>query len=126
MAVKRLLWHRIPNRNHRDDSPIRRLNNLTMIKLLRIPLVQLKPDRPEYLRQFDKFVLVDGQPVHNDFFSRLHYSAVIDHHPLSAVPDDSFNDIRTEYGSTSTIMTEYLVAARIKPSRPWRLRCSTE
>ena len=117
MAVKRLLRHRVRSVTVGMIRPIRRLNNLTMIKLLKIPLVQLKLEHPEYMEQFDRFVLVDGQPSHNEFFGRLHYSAVIDHHPLTMVPEDSFKDIRSEYGSTSTILTEYLYAAGIRPSR---------
>jgi len=33
------------------------------------------------------------------------------------LPDIPFLDIRPDYGATSTILTEYLIAAKIKPSR---------
>ncbi len=40
---------------------------------------------------------------------------VIDHHPDTGVKA-SFTDIRPEYGANASIMTEYLRAAKIKPS----------
>ena len=64
----------------------------------------------------DKFVLVDGQPSHNDFFSRFHYTAVIDHHPQNESIDAAFSDVRPDYGATSTIMTQYLRSAGVEPS----------
>ena len=117
LAVKRLLRRKVHAVSIGIIRPIRRLNNLTMIKLLRISLMRLSRDHPGYTQEFNKFVLVDGQPIHNDFFAKIRYAAVIDHHPLSAATDDSFTDIRPEYGATSTILTEYLIAAGIKPSR---------
>jgi nanoRNase/pAp phosphatase (c-di-AMP/oligoRNAs hydrolase) len=85
-----------------------------MVRLLRLKLLPLyKVD----IENSDKFVLVDGQPAHNDFFSRIHYAAVIDHHPSTEISDSDFCDVRPEYGSTSSILTQYLRAARIKPSQ---------
>ncbi len=44
---------------------------------------------------------------------------VIDHHPMLKLSRTAaFRDIRPSYGSTSTIITEYLVAAGLVPSRP--------
>jgi nanoRNase/pAp phosphatase (c-di-AMP/oligoRNAs hydrolase) len=115
LAVKRLLWHKVASTSIGIIRPIRRLNNLAMVRLLRVPLFSLKkPHSP----QADKLVLVDGQPSHNDAFSSFHYTVVIDHHPESeAVTNASLCDVRPEYGSTSTIMTQYLRAAKIKPSQ---------
>lgn len=114
LAVRRLLWHKVRSTVIGMIRPIRRLNNLTMVKLLRLPLVLLNKER---LGQYDKLILVDGQPHHSDFFSQLEYSAVIDHHPAGPPVESCFNDIRTGYGATSSILTEYLLAAGIKPSR---------
>jgi nanoRNase/pAp phosphatase (c-di-AMP/oligoRNAs hydrolase) len=85
-----------------------------MVKLLRLPLFPLKTFDT---RKLDKVVLVDGQPSHNDLFNRFHYSVVIDHHPQNETLKANFCDVRPEYGSTSTIMTQYVMAAKIKPSR---------
>ena len=75
----------------------------------------LNRDKPE---RYDKYVVVDGQPSHNEFFQRFHYTAIIDHHPITnAFGETPFVDIRPDHGSTSTILTEYLRTARIKPSQ---------
>jgi nanoRNase/pAp phosphatase (c-di-AMP/oligoRNAs hydrolase) len=115
LAFKRLLWHKVQSTTIGMIRPIRRLNNLTMVRVLRIPLVLLNRDKPE---PYDKYVVVDGQPSHNEFFQRFHYTAIIDHHPVLDSPSqDSFVDIRPDYGSTSTILMEYLRTAHIKPSQ---------
>lgn len=114
LAFRRLLWHRVQSTTIGMIRPIRRLNNVTMVRLLKLPLVLLdRAQRPS----FDKYVLVDAQPSHNDYFGGLPYSAVIDHHPVTTSADASFVDIRPEYGSTSTILIGYLKAAGIKPSQ---------
>jgi len=60
---------------------------------------------------------VDGQPNHSESFAALNYDVVIDHHPLSPQLQASFVDIRPQYGATATIMTEYLRAAKLRPSK---------
>ncbi|MCE5243065.1 MAG: DHH family phosphoesterase [Syntrophobacteraceae bacterium] len=115
LTVKRLLWHKVQSVTIGMIRPIRRLNNITMVRLLRLPLVMIKQDQ---LTRYDKFVVVDSQPAHNAFFQRISYTAVIDHHPVSAPPvEAAFVDVRDEYGATSTILLEYLDAAGIRPSR---------
>jgi len=115
LALKRILWHRVQSTTIGMIRPIRRLNNLTMVRILKLPLVLLTRDKPE---RFDKYVVVDGQPNHNEFFQRFHYTAVIDHHPAgNSLGEASFVDIRPGYGSTSTILTEFMKTARIKPSK---------
>lgn len=115
LALKRLLWHKVQSTTVGMIRPIRRLNNLTMSRLLRLPLIQLHRDQ---LNSYDKYIVVDGQPSHNDFFRQFQYTAVIDHHPINeSIERVPFCDIRPGFGSTSTILTEYLRAANIKPSR---------
>jgi nanoRNase/pAp phosphatase (c-di-AMP/oligoRNAs hydrolase) len=114
LAMKRLLWHKVASTTIGMIRPIRRLNNITMVRLLRLPLV---PARKRDLDRCGKFILVDGQPSHNDFFSNIPFSAIIDHHPANYDLGVPFSDIRPEYGSTSTIMTQYLRAAKIMPSK---------
>lgn len=114
LAVKRLLWRKVASTTIGIIRPIRRLNNLTMVRLLHLPLFLLKThdaNKP------DKVVLVDAQPSHNDHFNRFNYAVVIDHHPQNHKVNSGFNDVRPEYGATSTIMTQYLRAAKIKPSQ---------
>jgi nanoRNase/pAp phosphatase (c-di-AMP/oligoRNAs hydrolase) len=117
LALKRLLWHKVQSTTIGLIRPMKRLNNLTLIRLLRLPLVVLNKDNiQDYTKSTTKYVLVDGQPSHNDFFGQFSYSVIIDHHPLTTV-DASFIDIRPEYGATATMLTEYLHAAKIKPSQ---------
>jgi len=114
LAVKRLLWHKAASTSIGIIRPVRRLNNLTMVRLLHLRLLPLYTIGAG---NFDKFVLVDGQPAHSDVFSEFAYTVVIDHHPASVKTEADFSDVRPEYGSTSTIMTQYLRAAKIKPSQ---------
>lgn len=114
LAFKRLLWRKVQSTTIGMIRPIRRLNNLTMVRLLKLPLILLKKDRMD---PFDKYVLVDGQPTHNDFFRHFSYTCVMDHHPTNNSIEGSYLDIRPEYGATSTILTEYLTAAGIKPAQ---------
>lgn len=114
LAVKRLLWHKVASTTIGMIRPIRRLNNITMVRLLHLPLF---PAKKGDSNKFDKFILVDNQPSHNESFNGISFTAVIDHHPVTAEVDTPFVDIRPQLGSTSTIMTQYLRAAQIKPSK---------
>jgi nanoRNase/pAp phosphatase (c-di-AMP/oligoRNAs hydrolase) len=113
MAVKRLLWQRVAGITLCHRNVIQRPDNLTMIRRLGVRLVHLETIAPEH---FSRKVLVDSQPEHNEVFAGFTYDAIIDHHPDSR-PKAGFVDIRPRYGATATILTEYLRAARIKPSR---------
>jgi nanoRNase/pAp phosphatase (c-di-AMP/oligoRNAs hydrolase) len=84
-----------------------------MIRLLGVKAVLLDAIAPE---RYPRKVLVDSQPNHNAAFARLAFDAIIDHHPDSR-PTAGYVDIRPAYGATASIMTEYLRAAKIKPSR---------
>jgi nanoRNase/pAp phosphatase (c-di-AMP/oligoRNAs hydrolase) len=87
-------------------QPVTRPENLRMVKLLDLKIEQLQP---EQLKEFDKIALVDVQP---HYFPGLlpHVDLVIDHHPEQTGYSAIFKDIRPDYGSTSTILTEHLRA----------------
>ncbi|ACN17138.1 conserved hypothetical protein [Desulforapulum autotrophicum HRM2] len=112
MAVKRLLWRKVSVVSIAYFNEISRPDNLAMLRLLGADLVLL-PKIDE--RKFNSFVVVDSQPDHHECFAMFRYDAIIDHHPLSC-DVGKFNDIRGGYGACSTMLTEYLKAARIKPS----------
>ncbi len=112
MAVSRLLWRRVVNVTISNINTINRPDNLTMLRLLRVTMA---PFNTVDLSQFTKFVIVDSQPDHNESMEQFVPDVIIDHHPDSK-PGAPFVDIRPHYGATATIMTEYLRAARIKPS----------
>jgi len=112
MAVKRILWRRVSEVVITYFNKITRPDNLAMIEYTEPGLVHLdEVDRA----QFDKFVIIDSQPDHNECFSGFEFDVIIDHHPLSCT-DALFADVRPEYGACSTMMTEYLKSLKIAPS----------
>lgn len=73
------------------------------------------------LDSFDLVAMVDTQPGfrNNAWPPERPVDVCLDHHPRCAgEPSAPFSDIRPEYGATSTILTEYLRAARIEPAAP--------
>jgi nanoRNase/pAp phosphatase (c-di-AMP/oligoRNAs hydrolase) len=88
-------------------KPVTRPENRTMVHLLEI---DIEPAETAELDEYDKIAMVDVQPpFFGDKLTRAHI--VIDHHPNYASSDAPFVDVRTKYGATSTIMTEYLICA---------------
>lgn len=113
MAVKKLLRYRVKSVTITHPNEIRRLNNVLMVKRLRIPLHRLKDIK---LDDYSKKVMVDSQPHHLPCFEKIDIHAIIDHHPAGTYPDVKFVDIRPDYGATSSMIVEYLRAASLKPS----------
>lgn len=112
MAIKRLLWRKVAGVTLAHFNAIKRPDNIAMVRLLGIRLVHTDKIDGE---KFNRFVIVDAQPDHNEAFSRFTFDVVIDHHPVTDV-QAPYLDIRPDYGATATILTEYLRSARIKPS----------
>jgi nanoRNase/pAp phosphatase (c-di-AMP/oligoRNAs hydrolase) len=112
MAVKRLLWRKVSSVTISNINIIERPDNLAMIRLLGVHLSHFKEIDDT---RFNRFVIVDSQPNHHETFASLSPDIIIDHHPDTGA-QAPFTDIRPQYGATATIMTEYLRAARIKPS----------
>jgi nanoRNase/pAp phosphatase (c-di-AMP/oligoRNAs hydrolase) len=112
MAVKRLLWRKTAGVTITHINEIKRPDNITMVQLLGVNLVSIQDIVKEC---FSRFVLVDSQPNHHEIFSNFPIDAIIDHHPETSV-HVPFADIRPKYGATASITTEYLRAAKIKPS----------
>lgn len=112
MAVKRLLWRKVSNVTISNINVIVRPDNLAMVRLMDVALVNINDIDPS---RFNRFVIVDSQPDHNEIFGRFKPHVIIDHHPDTGVKAP-FLDIRPTYGATSSILTEYLRSAKIKPS----------
>ena len=113
MALKRFFWRRVKKTSIYRINVIKRADNLAMIKLLKID--------QKYIRKLDKseitkWAIVDSQPHHSELFGKHNFDIIIDHHPVSPESKGRFVDIKEDYGATSTIMTEYLRTAGIKPS----------
>ena len=92
---------------------IARAENRAMVRLLNIPM---KPLESVPIGDFDVFALVDTQPRagNNSLPHHLRPSIVIDHHGArKSSRGVDFADIRLNYGSSATILTEYLLQARL-------------
>ncbi|MFH1138095.1 MAG: DHH family phosphoesterase [Pseudomonadota bacterium] len=113
MAMKRLLWRRVSAVTMARTNVIKRPDNLALINFLKLHILHLNDVKKN---EFSRFAMVDSQPSHFPDLADLAFNAVIDHHPLGKCKA-AFMDIRPDYGSCSTMLTEYLRAAKIKPSR---------
>ena len=91
---------------------VTRPENLRMASLLDIHVEAITP---ESLKDFDRVAMVDVQP---HYFGGLieHADLVIDHHPEQPGYTAVYKDIRPDYGSTSTILTEHLRAVDVNIS----------
>ncbi len=91
---------------------VTRPENLRMVNLLDI---HVEPVTPESVSQYDRLVMVDVQP---HYFGGAIERAdlIIDHHPEQPGYTSVFKDIRPDYGSTSTILTEHLRAVDVNIS----------
>lgn len=97
---------------------VTRAENKALVKRLRIRMTQLSRLDPS---KYFGIALVDAQPgTGNSLMGLLAERPliVIDHHPLRKLTLKAHvYDVRPKYGATSTIMTEYIVAAGLVPSR---------
>jgi nanoRNase/pAp phosphatase (c-di-AMP/oligoRNAs hydrolase) len=91
---------------------VTRPENLRMVNLLDI---HVEPITPENAKEYDRIVMVDVQP---HYFGGAIDRAdlIIDHHPEQPGYTSVFRDIRPDYGSTSTILTEHLRAVDVNIS----------
>jgi len=112
MAMKRILWRHVNSVTISHVNKIVRPDNLAMIRLLSAKLVHFEKIDPN---NYNRRVLLDSQPNHHPIFSQFTFDVIIDHHP-DTMPEASFVHIHPQYGANSTIMTEYLKAAKIKPA----------
>lgn len=113
MAVKRLLRYRVKNVTIGYANEIRRLSNISMVELLKIPAERCTSFKS---KDFTKRIILDSQPSHLPCFENIEFNAVIDHHPVTSESKAQLIDIRPDYGATASMMVEYLRAAGIKPS----------
>ena len=91
---------------------VTRPENQRMVSLLDLHVEHVAPAS---LKEFDRIAMVDVQPHYfGDLIERV--DLVIDHHPEQPGYTAVFKDIRPEYGSTSTILTEHLRAVDVNIS----------
>ena len=93
----------------RYTGEIVRYQNKLLMGYLKEPIEQL---RPEELEAADLVAVVDAQP---GFWKDNPPKAnvIIDHHPIRDENSGQYIDIREDYGSASTMLTEYLVACNL-------------
>ena len=113
MALKRIFWRKARRVSIYHINTIQRADNLAMIELLKIELQHVKAMDPP---KFTKWAVVDSQPHHSGIFDRIRYDIIFDHHPAGPEYEAPFVDVMEQYGAASSMMTEYLRAARIRPS----------
>jgi nanoRNase/pAp phosphatase (c-di-AMP/oligoRNAs hydrolase) len=91
---------------------VTRPENLRMVNLLDIHIEAISQ---ESLQEYDRIAMVDVQP---HYFGGLidRVDLVIDHHPEQPGYTAVFKDIRADYGSTCTILTEHLRAVDVNIS----------
>ena len=114
LCVKRLLWHRVASVAICSISTVKRPDNVAMVDLMCHGLLKAAD---VVKNNYTRFVLVDSQPHHNEAYQKFRFDVIIDHHPFVAMTCAGHVDIRPEYGATSTMMAEYLKAAKIRPSQ---------
>lgn len=113
MALKRMIRTRVGAMDIAKINSISRPDNLAMIRYTRLHMLDFTP---ELLEKYTHFAMVDSQPKHNEAFSGINFSIIIDHHPPVTEPqENTYIKIAPEYGSTSTMMTEFLYNMDIRP-----------
>jgi nanoRNase/pAp phosphatase (c-di-AMP/oligoRNAs hydrolase) len=113
-ALRILLGRKRPTAPLISFGEVKRPENRAMVEALGI---HVRTVTPEELDEFDGLALIDVQPSvfgDNPPARVRSVDAVIDHHPERSGYDTVVRDIRTAYGATSTILTEYLRAAGVE------------
>src|SRR3954464_3501510 len=91
---------------------VTRPENLRMANMLDI---HVEPVTPASFHDFERIATVDVQPHYfGGMLDRV--DLVVDHHPEQPGYSAVFKDIRADYGSTSTILTEHLRAVDVNIS----------
>ena len=90
-----------------------RAENRAMIRVLKLPVKRLADSE---IKSTVDFALVDAQPKtgNNSFPKNRKPVIIIDHHSLRKTTKSDFIDIRTDYGATATMLTEYLLASGLE------------
>lgn len=113
MALKRILKHKNATADIARINEMARPDNLSMARYTRLHMLRFKPS---ILKHYSHFAMVDSQPSHHPDFGGIKFSIIIDHHPVVTEPGSAnLQDIKPEYGATSTMMTEYLYNLKIRP-----------
>ena len=114
LALRELLGRNRPTTPIVTFGEVTRPENLAMIRLLEIQIERISYE--DLHKDGAQLALVDVQPPYFDQpLGRV--DLVVDHHPKRTAFKARFTDLRSPYGATSTIFTEYLRAAGMEPSQ---------
>jgi len=93
-------------------EPIVRQQNVEFVRAMKVDIKLL---HQVDLKAYRLIAIVDAQPTFfGDALKDVHPKIVLDHHPCTTVWHAELADIRESYGALSTVMTEYLMAAKVK------------
>ncbi len=96
-------------------EPVVRYQNAEFIREMKVEIQLL--DKVD-LSQYRIIAIVDAQPTFfGETLGGIKPQIVLDHHPCKTVWHASLADVRPDYGALSTIMTEYLLAAKARISK---------
>ncbi len=113
-ALRAVLGRKRPTSPLISFGSVRRPENVAMVRGLGLEVQTVTPDE---LDEFDALALVDVQPTvfgENPPARVRSVDVVIDHHPERSGYDAAFRDIRSSYGATATILTEYIRASEME------------
>ena len=89
-----------------------RYQNAEFIKKMKVEIQMLDKTK---LKDFRLIAVVDAQPTFfGDALGDIQPQIVLDHHPCRTIWHASLADVRSDYGSLATIMTEYLLVAKTR------------
>jgi nanoRNase/pAp phosphatase (c-di-AMP/oligoRNAs hydrolase) len=114
VALRKLLRRTRESCTIAYTGEIGRPENAAIIRMLRLPVEKFAPP---LLEKHSLFAVVDAQPhffKEHQSLADLRFHIVIDHHPRGKGYSADFEDVRPSYGSTSTILTEYLRQSKVK------------
>jgi nanoRNase/pAp phosphatase (c-di-AMP/oligoRNAs hydrolase) len=117
MALREILLRKkgLPRTAFASTEPIGRKQNEELIKAMRLHVRLLSQID---LNSYSLVALIDAQP---SFFKDKEHAVkpqiVFDHHPRQGNWQADLDDIRPQYGSLSSMLTEYLLCARIRIPR---------
>jgi nanoRNase/pAp phosphatase (c-di-AMP/oligoRNAs hydrolase) len=114
MALREILNHMKPLAKcvFVATEQVIRHQNVEFIREMKVEIQML--DKID-LHEFRLVAVVDAQPTFfGETLGGIKPQIVLDHHPCSSVWHASLADVRPGYGALATIMTEYLLAARVR------------
>ncbi len=104
---------KVPSAMVRYNGIVGRAENRAMIRVLKL---RVRPLADSDIKRGTDFAFVDMQPKtgNSSFTPPKKPVIIIDHHSLRKTTRADYLDIRTDYGATATILTEYLLATGLE------------